>query len=259
LKNRIALLPQGTGLVRDGAVTDADIAYYDARAAGGVGLIVTGGTGAHPATQFGTRNVIEAYNDAALPSLARRVAAVHRHDCRLIGQLFVLGREMPAEAMLTAPVAPSALRAGGAGFPPHELRVDEIREFVHAFAASAANLREAGCDGVEIHAAHGYLVAQFLSPATNHILTPEQAERALADEQCDVIGLSRALIADPDWAQKAWRSESSRIRPCVGANQECRTQALGGLRCTLNAEAGRGSREREHAVRFICEACRGGR
>jgi 2,4-dienoyl-CoA reductase (NADPH2) len=168
LRNRVALLPQGTGLNRDGVPSDADIAYYEARAAGGVGLVICGGTAAHPSSQLRNRTVLEAYNEAAVPALAKRVDAVHRHGAAIMGQLLCLGREMAAEAMELAPVAPSALRSSRFAYGPHALSRAEIDEHVASYAASAANLLAAGHDGVEIHAAHGYLVAQFLSPATNH-------------------------------------------------------------------------------------------
>ena len=66
-----------------------------------------------------------------------------------------------------APAAPSPIRSPRDPYPPHELTTREIATLVNAFGATAANLEASGHDGVEIHGAHGYLVAQFLSPATN--------------------------------------------------------------------------------------------
>lgn len=167
LPNRVALLPQGTGLAREGKATDEDIAYYEERAKGGVGLVITGGTTVHPSSQARGRLLLEAYDEEAIPSLQRRVRAVQAHGARIFGQILHLGRDMPAEASIEAPVAPSPLRSAVSAAPPHELSEAEIADLVECFAQSAVHLERAGYDGVEVHAAHGYLVGQFLSPATN--------------------------------------------------------------------------------------------
>ena len=102
-----------------------------------------------------------------LASLEKRVAAVHAHGTKIIGQLVHLGREMIGSESDHAPMAPSPLRSPRDPFPPYEMDAADIARVVDAFGYSAANLKRTGHDGIEIHGAHGYLVAQFLSPATN--------------------------------------------------------------------------------------------
>lgn len=167
LANRIVMLPHGTSMVRNGAITDDDIAYYEARARSGLGLMITGAAIVHPSTATKQRTLVEPYNEHVLASLQKRVDAVHAHGVKIVGQLAHLGREMIGGDFENAPMAPSPLRSSRDPFPPHEMNASDIREIVEAFGYSAANLKRTGHDGVEIHGAHGYLVGQFLSPATN--------------------------------------------------------------------------------------------
>lgn len=169
LPNRLVMLPHGTSMVRDGAISDEDIAYYEARARSGPGpgLMVTGAAITHPTSAIRSRKLVEPYNEAALEGLRRRVDAVHAHGVAIVGQIVHLGRELIGGEFDNAPLAPSPLRSPRDPFPPHELDASEIGEIVESFGLCAANLRRTGHDGVEIHGAHGYLVGQFLSPATN--------------------------------------------------------------------------------------------
>lgn len=168
LPNRLVMLPHGTSMVRDGAITEEDIAYYEARARSGPALMITGAAVVHPSSAVRTRKLVEPYNDAALAGLQRRVDVIHSHGVKVLGQILHLGREMIGSEFDSAPVAPSALRSPRDLFPPHALEEAEIAAIVESFGLCAANLQRTGHDGVEIHGAHGYLVAQFLSPATNH-------------------------------------------------------------------------------------------
>ena len=186
LANRIVMLPHGTSMVRDGGITAADIAYYEARARSGPGLMITGAAIVHPTSAVRTRKLVEPYNEAVLEGLKRRVDAVHAHGVRIVGQIVHLGREMIGSEFDSAPLAPSAIRSPRDPFPPHALRQHEIDDIVEAFGVCAANLKRTGHDGVEIHGAHGYLVAQFLSPATNQRSdgyggTPEKRMRFLRE------------------------------------------------------------------------------
>jgi 2,4-dienoyl-CoA reductase (NADPH2) len=186
LKNRIVMLPHGTSMVRDGAITDDDIAYYEARAKGGIGMMVTGAAITDPSTATKSRTLVEPYSEHVLASLEKRVAAVHAHGAKIIGQLVHLGREMIGSESDHAPMAPSPLRSPRDPFAPHEMDAADIARIVEAFGHSAANLKRTGHDGIEIHGAHGYLVAQFLSPATNQRSdayggTPEKRLRFLRE------------------------------------------------------------------------------
>jgi 2,4-dienoyl-CoA reductase (NADPH2) len=167
IRNRIVQPPMGTGLVDNGRLSARDVAFQEERARAGVGLIVTGAAVVHPTSLFPVRIIVEAWDEDGIDALRARVDAVQRHGARIFGQLVHLGRESPGGLTSSVPMAPSAVASPRDPSPPHEMTVAEIRMIVDAFAASAANFQAAGYDGVEISAGHGYLVAQFLSPASN--------------------------------------------------------------------------------------------
>jgi 2,4-dienoyl-CoA reductase-like NADH-dependent reductase (Old Yellow Enzyme family) len=167
IRNRIVQPPMGTGLVENGHVSARDVAFQEERARAGVGLIVTGAAVVHPTSLFPVRIIVEAWDEDGIDALRARVDAVQRHGARIFGQLVHLGRESPGGLTNSVPMAPSSVASPRDPSPPHEMSVAEVRMIVDAFALSAANFQAAGYDGVEISAGHGYLVAQFLSPASN--------------------------------------------------------------------------------------------
>jgi len=167
LKNRVVALSHGTGMVRDGLVTDDDIAYWSKLADSGVGAMIQGGMTIHPGATLRHRNRVEAYSEEALEGLRRRCAAAKARGVVVLGQLTHIGRESTGGESDASAVAPSPIRSPRDLFAPHELDHEEILELVTSFAQTAEHLQQAGYDGTEIHGAHGYLVAQFLSPATN--------------------------------------------------------------------------------------------
>ncbi|HEY4083077.1 MAG TPA: FAD-dependent oxidoreductase [Burkholderiaceae bacterium] len=172
LPNRIVMLPHGTSMVRNGAITEEDIAYYEARARSKPALMITGAAVVHAGSTVRTGKLVAPYDEAVLEGLRRRVDVIHAHGVKVVGQIIHLGRETIGSEFDTAPVAPSALRSPRDPYGPHVLAEDEIAEIVEAFALCARNLERSGHDGVEIHGAHGYLVGQFLSPATNFRTDP---------------------------------------------------------------------------------------
>ena len=167
LLNRLVVLPYGTAMVRDGVLTEADIAHYEAIAKTGPGLIITGATIVHPTSALRVRMLLEAFNDEAAEMLQKKADMVHGHGVKLFGQILHLGRESTGLDSDYPPSGPSPVRSPRDAFAPHELDTGEIATLVEAFGRSALNLKQAGFDGIEIHGAHGYLVTQFLSPATN--------------------------------------------------------------------------------------------
>ena len=168
LKNRIVATAHGTAKVMDGVVMDEDIAYWEKVARGGAGLIITGGTVVHPTSTLRRRMLNEAFLEESIPGLRKRAEVIHSHGAKVIGQIVHLGREMIGGESDYPLMAPSPIKSPRAQYRPMELTHEDITEIVDAFSLSASNLNKAGYDGVEIHAAHGYLVAQFLSPSTNH-------------------------------------------------------------------------------------------
>ena len=348
LANRIVLLPCGPSWAFDGSVPDHDIDFFEARARGGAGLIVLGAVTVHDTSQLRSRPLREGHRREHLPGFTRLAASVHRHGTKIFGQLVHLGRETIGEADLPM-WAPSAVRSSRTSQTPHAMSPDEIEELIDGFAVAAANLQDAGFDGVELHAAHGYLIAQFFSPSANQredkwggslenrtrfalriveairarcghdfpvgarisgieeleegmdlpaslavaqqlagpgdvnylsvaigtrgsyvkdmatptgiavplaravrnetglpvvasqrITHPTLAESVLKAGDADLIGMARALIADPDWPSWARHGRPERIIPCVGLAQDCRFyNGQGGVSCAHNPSAGR--------------------
>jgi len=330
VKNRLWMTAHATLLVKDHLFTDEHIAYYVERARGGVGVITMEAMAVHATTQpykgkaFGfDPRIVEQY---------RKIAdAVHNFGAKLLTQPWHRGRQTNSVTSEVPVWAPSAIPCSVYREMPHVMTEEDIEEIINGYRLSARYAREGGLDGVEIHGmAHGYLLGQFLSPATNHrddqyggslenrlrivnriidatreetgddlivgarinssdggtsgldpaawaeisrcleatgkldflscshgtylnrmliyptspevhgyqleatkcvkqavnipvvgvgrIVRPEEAEQNLVDGCCDYIGLSRALIADPDWPAKAQDGNKGPIRPCVGAN-----------------------------------------
>lgn len=167
LPNRLVATPAGTAIVRDGISQHGDHAHYERLAQGGVGLIIAGAMLADPGGMSRSRYLVEAFNEDAMPSMAKRAELVHAEGTKIFGQIAHLGRELLGTEAVRWPVAPSPVLSPRDVFPPRELEVEDIAGIVASFARSARNLELCGYDGVELHAAHGYLPAQFLSRSAN--------------------------------------------------------------------------------------------
>jgi 2,4-dienoyl-CoA reductase-like NADH-dependent reductase (Old Yellow Enzyme family)/thioredoxin reductase len=166
LKNRIVMSSMGTKYSVDhGHVSQRQIDYYEARAKGGVGLINTemtaiSSTGRHRDSQAAISD------DSYIPGFHSLAEAVHKHGAKIAVQLNHAGREIDTASTGFPPVGPSAVPTTS-GIIPHVLTTEEIAEIVQQFSAAARRAKEAGIDGVEIHAAHSYLLASFISGAFN--------------------------------------------------------------------------------------------
>ncbi|MBY6412169.1 FAD-dependent oxidoreductase [Rhodococcus sp. BP-252] len=347
LKNRLVALPAGTSMAVDGVPTHGDTEHFERLAAGGVGMIIGGATVVHPTTTLRSRKLIEAYRDEFVPAAAAKVEAVHRHGAKFVGQLCHIGREFIGGESDAPPSAPSAIKTVRDAYPPHELSAAEIDDIVEGWRVSTRNLVAAGADGVELHAAHGYLPAQFMSPLTNRrsdsfggsfearmrfprmiidamrseipagfvlgvrlsgeeeipggmgiddcvriaenlaelgidyfsithgtrgkyvkdssgedavaipsaarvkaatglptlvgqrIRDAGTADHAIKSGHADMVGMARALIADPELPNKSRTGRVAEIRGCLGVNQDCRAFDPH-LHCAVNAEIGRG-------------------
>jgi 2,4-dienoyl-CoA reductase-like NADH-dependent reductase (Old Yellow Enzyme family) len=135
-------------------------------AQGGVGLIITGHAYVRQEGQAGP-NQLGVYSNELIPGLRDMVQTVHDHGGKILLQLAHAGFFATAKLTGITPLAPSAVEGIAKG-PRREMTHRDIREVVEAFGAAALRGREAGFDGVQIHAAHGYLLSQFLSPLLNH-------------------------------------------------------------------------------------------
>jgi 2,4-dienoyl-CoA reductase-like NADH-dependent reductase (Old Yellow Enzyme family) len=167
-KNRVVSSGHDTVMAVDGAPGDQYLAYQEARARGGVGLIVVQVAGVHPSARY-TSHVLMADDDACIPAFARLADTVHEHGALIFQQLFHDGRELMESEDGTLPVAlaPSAVPNERFHVMPRAMPVAQVREMVRCYAEAATRMRTAGYDGVEIVASHGYLPAQFLNPRTN--------------------------------------------------------------------------------------------
>jgi 2,4-dienoyl-CoA reductase-like NADH-dependent reductase (Old Yellow Enzyme family) len=157
-----------TTLPVDGTVNAPLVAYQEARARGGVGLIVLQVSGVHETARY-TNHVLMATDDNSIDGYRRVAEAVHRYGTVLFGQLFHPGREI-AEAdggLLAVAYAPSSVPNERFHVMPRPLQPRMIREIVCGYGDAARRMRAAGLDGVEIVASHGYLPAQFLNPRVN--------------------------------------------------------------------------------------------
>jgi len=169
IKNR--LVRSATAWVaatEQGEVTDVMLEMYRTLAAGGTGLIITGHAGVHPAGIAG-KHMLQMTRDALIPSAARIVEAVRETDpeCRVVMQLNHVGRQIMPHHTDREPVAPSPVFDTLFERTPRALNVDEIDEIIDCFAAGIRRAQEAGFDGAQLHAAHGWLLSTFLSPRTN--------------------------------------------------------------------------------------------
>ena len=168
LKNRIMSTGHDTTLPVDGTVNDALVAYQEARARGGAGLIVLQVSGVHETARY-TNHVLMAIDDSVIPGYRRVAQAVHRFGTVLFAQLFHPGREI-AEAdggLLTVAYAPSCVPNERFHVMPRPLKLPMIRAIIDGYGDAARRMQTAGLDGVEIVASHGYLPSQFLNPRVN--------------------------------------------------------------------------------------------
>jgi 2,4-dienoyl-CoA reductase-like NADH-dependent reductase (Old Yellow Enzyme family)/thioredoxin reductase len=168
LKNRIMSTGHDTTLPVDGTVNSALVAYQEARARGGAGLIVLQVSGVHETARY-TNHVLMATDDASIEGYRRVAQTVHGFGTVLFAQLFHPGREI-AEAdggLLSIAYAPSSIPNERFHVMPRALKPAMINAIVNGYGDAARRMQSAGVDGVEIVASHGYLPAQFLSPRVN--------------------------------------------------------------------------------------------
>ncbi|MBW2019973.1 MAG: FAD-dependent oxidoreductase [Deltaproteobacteria bacterium] len=357
-KNRIVMSPVGTNFASArGEVTQRLVDHYETRARGGAGMIIVEGTWVHPTGQAFIGQ-LGAYDDNLVQGLKTLAETIKAHGAACLLQLHHGGRHANPKITSSQPLAPSAIASPATRITPKEMSLDEIAMVIDAFVQAARRAKEAGFDGVEFHAAHDYLISEFLSPYTNkrqdayggslknrlrflleivsasrdqlgphfilsarmngedyvpeglnigetaqiakilenegldlinvsggvyvtphmiisplpmgpgvhlhlsaavkqavripvvgvgRITTPEFAEQALEDRKADLLALGRALLADPDWPQKAYEGRTADIRPCIGCNQGCIDHLLRQkpITCMVNAAVGR---DRKYAV-----------
>lgn len=166
VKNRLVRSATYEGMAsEDGSVTGELVELYKTLAEGGVGLIITGYAYVQPSGKPLPRQTgID--RDDLIPGWRKIAETVHEHGdgCKVAIQLVHCGRQ---SFFLEKTVAPSAVLDPLSSNMPREMTIEEIEETIEAFAEAARRTKEAGFDAVQLHAAHGYLLSQFLSPHTN--------------------------------------------------------------------------------------------
>lgn len=166
LRNRVVLPPMDMYCAtEDGFPTDAHFVHYVSRALGGTGLIIMEATGVLPRGRI-SDNCLGLWSDKHIEPLRNIVAACQARGAKVAIQLNHAGRKCYAKAEPYIH-APSAIAFSDEYRCPREIQQDEIAEVVDAFRTAAKRAYLAGFDALEIHAAHGYLISEFLSPITN--------------------------------------------------------------------------------------------
>jgi 2,4-dienoyl-CoA reductase-like NADH-dependent reductase (Old Yellow Enzyme family) len=346
LRNRLVGTAHGRGILEDGLPLPEDAEYWRRRAAGGAAMLTVGGTVVAPESTWRRRITTEAWRPEAVPGMAARAEAIRAEGAVAACQLVHLGRETTGAEQWFHPVAPAAVRSPREPTRPRPLSAGEIDAIVEGFRVSAVHAAEAGFEAIELHAAHGYLLAQFVAAETNpggdplavvarivgeirsslpqvvvgvrvsigelapellpqidaladyvnltvgvrttyvrdmataeppllgdvarlrrsvagpllisHAFrTPDAIEAALA-AGADLVGIARALIADPDMPRKVLGGRAADVRPCVACNEDCRAFDPV-LLCSVNPELGPPGADRRPAAPLVVRKGAGGR
>jgi 2,4-dienoyl-CoA reductase-like NADH-dependent reductase (Old Yellow Enzyme family)/thioredoxin reductase len=165
VRNRLVMPPMSVnfGVDEEGIVTERHWTYLAARARAGTGMIVVGGGAVHP-DGLDLPKMPPVWDDRFISGLSRLAAEVKQHGARIGLQLLHGGRQAFHGRRVAPSPLPSLAVVKGV---PRELNRDEIKELVGCHAEAARRAQAAGFDFVEIHAAHGYLISEFLAPNAN--------------------------------------------------------------------------------------------
>jgi len=159
IPNRCAMAPMGSGLYSvDETWPKRTIRYYEERAIGGIGMIITTFTRVNG--HIASIPIIGMYDDRFIPSHEDLVKRVHKHGSKIFLQIALAGGKLGSDA-------PSAIYSPNYVVRPRELTTGELDGLVGDFIRAAGRAIRAGYDGVEVHGAHSYLIGQMMSPALN--------------------------------------------------------------------------------------------
>lgn len=207
IKNRVVMAPMCMGFGQyNGCATETMMNYYEERAKGGVGLIFTEITRVNDITGASSFGQLGMSHDYQIPALKEMADRIHKHGCKVMVELHHPGRQNLGLMIGTVPICNVGSRVmgdlytkilTGCVIPPGKKLQDKdivprvvapskcekskmsesvnrplsnkgVKKLICQFVEGAVRVQKAGCDGVELHAAHGYLIQQFLSPNTNH-------------------------------------------------------------------------------------------
>jgi 2,4-dienoyl-CoA reductase-like NADH-dependent reductase (Old Yellow Enzyme family) len=232
LRNRIAVSPMCQYSATDGRATDWHLVHLGARAVGGAGLVLAEATAVEARGRISPAD-LGLWDDAQIEPLARVVRFVESQGAASGVQLAHAGRKASVRAPWDAGgaplapgeggwtiVAPSAVPFADGYATPHALEAAELAGIVRAFAAAARRAAAAGFRTIEVHAAHGYLLHQFLSPLSNRrtdafggsfenrtrlVREVVSAVRAQWPDELPLL----VRISATDWAEGGWDVEQS--------------------------------------------------
>lgn len=210
-RNRIFVSPMCQYSSEDGFADDWHLVHLGSRAVGGAGLVMTEATAVVPEGRISFAD-LGIWKDEHIDMLSRTAAFIHAHGAACGVQLAHAGRKASTarpwdgpDSLLVSPERTWSPIYGPTGEPfsadgqsPRAMSVSDIAAAVDAFAKAAVRARTVGFDLVEIHAAHGYLLSEFLSPAVN-----------TRDDKYggDLAGRSRFLLETVDAVRKVWPEE----------------------------------------------------
>ncbi len=166
LRNRIFVPAHTTNYGEDHLPSPRHLAYHEARARGGAGLIIFESIRVHP-TSLGKPQGIAGYDKRCVERFQQISNAVHRHGAKLFGQIIHLGRQIDGDPVRVVPWAPSPIPWDPMSPIPHVMDQGDIAALIEGFVTSASHVLSGGLDGLEVHVGHGHLLQQFLSPASN--------------------------------------------------------------------------------------------
>lgn len=213
LKNKVVMPPMCMYKAdTNGNMTDFHLTHYTARALGGVGLIIVEATAVEPRGRI-SDNDLGLWDDTHIEAHKKLVASCHAYGAKMAVQLAHAGRKSICKE--TTPVAPSAMAYSQTnGFKlPHALSLDEITQIKTQFVQAGLRAARAGYDILELHAAHGYLLCEFLSPLTN---TRDDAYGGSLENRCaltleiahlliQTTGLPLCVrISADEWVEGGW-------------------------------------------------------
>ena len=168
LKNRGVMMPMATDMAdKDGIVTPRQIRYYQERAKGGLAMIIHEYTGVDDVDSIPSIHNLRIARDYHISAMEELTDAVHLYGCKIVAQIHHGGATSNPAFTGRDNLAPSAVPIAPGRPVPKEMTLEDIKRVEQKFIDAAVRCRKAGYDAVELHGAHGYLIAQFFSKYYN--------------------------------------------------------------------------------------------
>lgn len=217
LKNRVVMAPMCMFCAdNSGVVSDFHIIHYTSRAVGGVGLIIVEATAISSEGKISNYD-LGLYNDEQEASHKILVESIHKFGAKVALQIAHAGRK--STAINETHFAPSPLRFSNEYDMPKQMSLEDIENIKNAFVDTALRAKRAGYNAIELHAAHGYLLNQFLSPTTNK--RDDKYGGSLENRCLLVVEICKLLkekvklplivrISATEWNKDGWNLEDSK-------------------------------------------------